>query len=121
MSQSGRAAHAKALPNYERAVIPRMKLERYVLDTTHPIGKHKAIVFKSALGFEQVDWEKLHDSIVSELPFYEAFETKTDQHGTRYNVTMQITGPNNRTVDILTAWVIRRGTDYPSFVTALVK
>ena len=69
MSQSGRAAHPRALPHHERAVIPRMKLERYALDPTHPVGKHKALVFKSALGFEQSDWERFRDSISAELPY----------------------------------------------------
>ena|SRR5437016_5136595 len=121
MFQGGRAAHSKALPNYQRAVIPRIKVEGYVLDPTHPVGKHKAIVFKRALGFEQSDWEMLRDSISAELPYNEAIIGKTDRYGARYNVTMSITGRNGRTVDVLTAWIVEDGTDYPSFVTALVK
>lgn len=115
MSQSGRLVHGKALPNYQRAVIPRAKIEGYVLDPAHPDGKHKAIVFKSALGFEQADWEMLRNSIIAELPYREAIEGKTDQYCTRYNVTMPIPGPNGRT------WKIETGEDDPSFLTAKVK
>ena len=85
------------------------------------MGRHKAIVFESALGFEQSDWQMLRDSIIAELPYHEAIEGKTDQYCTRYNVTMPITGPNGRTVDVMTAWKIEAGEDYPSFVTAIVK
>lgn len=121
MAQGGRTVDAKALPNYQRSVIPRLKVEGYVLDPTHPVGRNKAIVFKSALGFEQSDWVMLSDSIAAELPYHEAVAGKTDQYGARYNVTMPITGPNGRTVDVLTAWIVEPGTNYPRFVTAQVK
>lgn len=121
MSRSGRNGHRNALQNYQRAVIPRVKVEKYVLDPTHPVGKHKAVVFKSVLGFEQADWELMRDSIVAELPYHEAVPGKTDQYGTRYNVSVSITGPNGCTVDVLTAWIFESGNDYPSFVTAFVK
>ena len=121
MARGGRTVHVKALPHYQRVVIPRVKIEGYVLDPAHPVGKHKAIVFKSALGFEQSDWELLRDSIIAELPYHEAIAGKTDQHCTRYNVIMPITGPNGRTLDVMTAWKIETGEDYPSFLTAKVK
>jgi hypothetical protein len=121
MSQSGRTAHSKALPNYQRAVIPREKIEGYVLDPAHPVGRNKAIVFKSALGFEQSDWEMLRNAIIAELPYQEAIEGKTDQYCTRYNVTMPITGPSGRTLNVTTAWKIEIAEDYPSFVTAMLK
>jgi len=38
------------LPNHNRAVIPIEKL-LYSLDPMHPTGRHKARVFRSALGF----------------------------------------------------------------------
>ena len=121
MAHAGRTVHDYALPNYRRAVIPRLKIEGYLLDPAHPDGKHKAIVFKSALGFEQSDWEMLRNSIIAELPYHEAIEGKTDQYCTRYSVTMPITGPNGRTVDVLTAWKIDTGENDPSFLTAKVK
>ena len=98
-----------------------MKIEGYVLDPAHPDGKHKAIVFKSALGFEQSDWEMLRTSINAELPYNEAIEGKTDKYCTRYNVTMPIMGPNGRTRDVTTAWKIETGEVYPSFLTAYVR
>ena len=121
MANGGRVPHSNALPNYQNAVILRDKLEGYALNPGHPVGKNKAVVFRSALGFEQSDWEMLRDSIFMELPYHEAVVGKTDRYGTRYNVTMPITGPNGRTVDVLTAWIVEAGNDYPSIVTAIVK
>jgi hypothetical protein len=121
MTTGGRSPHPNALPNYQNAVILREKLETYALNAGHPDGKHKALVFRSALGFEQWDWEILRDSILSQLPYYEALPGKTDRYGTRYNVNMLITGPNGRTVDVVTAWIIEAGNYNPRFVTARVK
>ena len=121
MARGGRTVHGKALPHYQRAVIPRVKIEGYVLDPAHQVGRNKAIVFRSALGFEQSDWEMLRDSIIAELPYHEAIAGKTDQYCTRYDVTIPITGPNGRTLDVMTAWKIETGEDYPSFLTAKVK
>ena len=120
MRDGTRSAHPNALPNYQNAIIPRDKLERYLLNPAHPEGKHKGIVFKSALGFEQSDWKMLRDSIADGLPYHETLLGRTDKYGTRYNVTMPITGANGRTVDVLTAWIVATGNEYPSFVTALV-
>ena len=96
MAQGGRIVHERALPNWQCAVIDRSKLERYVLDPTHAYGRHKAVVFKSALGFEQSDWEVVRDSIIAELPYHEALLGKTDRYDTRYNVTIPITGMDSR-------------------------
>ena len=38
------------LPNAERAVVDIAKLRDYSLNPTHDVGKHKARVFRSALG-----------------------------------------------------------------------
>lgn len=115
-----------ALPNYRNAVIPRKKLESYCLDPQHvsrpygkSSGKDKARVFKAALGFEQADWELLKQRILEALPYCEATLRNEDEYGKRYNVELPITGPNGNTVTVLTAWIVRPGTDYPSFVTAL--
>ncbi|MDT5120771.1 MAG: hypothetical protein QOC96_253 [Acidobacteriota bacterium] len=125
IEQSG-SPHPNALPNYDKAVIPRDKLERYALNPTHvsraygkSSGKDKARVFKSALGFDQSNWELLKQKILEELPYHEANVGEEDQHGKRYNVTLPITGPNGNTVNVLTAWIVRPNDDYPSLTTTL--
>ncbi len=40
-------------------IVPREKLESYLLDPQHDVGRHKARVFASALGIRQRDWEYL--------------------------------------------------------------
>lgn len=74
-----RSVHPDALPNYQKAVIPRSKLEDYALNPTHKDGKQKARLFKSILGFERVDWQKLEKAILDELPYQEATLTRVDK------------------------------------------
>lgn len=128
MAEVSRSPHPNALPNHQRAMIPSAKLEKYVLDPNHvsrvrgrSSGKDKARVFQSALGFDQSNWESLQQSILEELPYHEAVLGEEDEYGKRYTVTLPITGPNLNTANVLTAWIIKSGTDYPSLTTALVE
>jgi len=112
-----RSAHPRALPNYQKAVIPRSKLEDYALNPAHKDGQHKARLFKSILGFERTDWQKLEKIILDELPYYEAMLSREDEWGKFYSISMPIVGLNGNTALVQTIWIIETGTDYPSFVT----
>ena len=120
MAEDSRSRHLHALPNYEKAVILRDKLEGYVLNPTHDEGRHKARVFKRALGFEQSDWEELKLRILAELPYHEAILQGEGLWGRTYLVMLPITGLNGKTADVETVWIIRPKTDFPSLVTTLV-
>jgi hypothetical protein len=117
MGDDARSIHPNALPNYQKAVIPRSKLEGYALNPAHRGGQHKARLFKSILGFEKSDWEKLAKIILDELPYYEAVPSREDQWGKFYSVSLPVVGPNGNTAIVQTIWKIVTGTDYPSFVT----
>jgi hypothetical protein len=122
-----RTPDERALPNYQNAVIPREKLEKYCLDLEHvsstfgkSSGRDKARVFRAALGFVNADWELLKNRILEELPYEEATVGHEDEYGKRYNVAVRIVGPHGTTSMVLTAWIIRPGTDFPSLTTAYV-
>src|ERR1044071_9003294 len=118
MANADRSVHPNALPNYQNVILPREKVEKYVLDPTHPEGKHKANLFKSVLGVEQPDWDMLARIIIEQLPYYEAVVGRKDRYGQRYNVTMPILGLNGKTADVLTAWILDVGQAIPRFITA---
>jgi hypothetical protein len=117
MSGKARSPHPKALPNYEKAVIPRGKLEGYALDLSHKDGRHKARLFKSILGFEKADWQALEKIILDELPYHEAALSRVDKWGEFYSVSLPVAGPNGKTAVVQTIWKIETGTDFPGFVT----
>ncbi len=128
MTEGSRSPHPNALPNYQRAMIPSAKLEKYALNPKHvshiwgrSSGKDKARVFQSALGFDQSNWELLQQRILEELPYHVAVLEEEDEYGKRYTVTLPITGPNLNTANVLTGWIIKPGTDYPSLTTALIE
>lgn len=117
MSGKARTPHPNALPNYEKAVIPRSKLEDYALNPAHTDGRHKARLFKSILGFERTDWQKLEKIILDELPYYEAVFSREDKWGKFYSVSLPITGLNGNIALVQTIWKVEAGKDYPGFVT----
>ena len=112
-----RSVHPNALPNYQKAVIPRSKLEDYALNPAHEDGKHKARLFKSILGFERADWQKLEKVILDELPYHEALLSREDKWGKYYSVSLLIVGPNGKKAIVQTIWIMETGKDYPRFIT----
>ncbi len=57
----------------------RGKLHEYALSPDHPVGGHKARVFKSALGMEQRDWKLLAIQLISALQAAEPLALKDDE------------------------------------------
>jgi hypothetical protein len=117
MGDETRSIHPNALPSYQKAVIPRSKLEEYALNPAHKDGQHKARLFKSILGFEKADWQKLEKNILDELPYHEAVLSREDKWGKFYSVSLPIVGLNGKMAVVQTIWKIATGTDHPSFVT----
>ena len=104
------------LPHPERAVIPREKIEAYLLSSVHPVGRHKAAFFGS-LGYTQPGWHALDHDIRS-LVFGDVARVEETDYGTKYEVPGTITGPNGRAAAIVTAWIVLSAEDFPRFITA---
>ena len=100
-----------ALPTCERAFIEDGKLLDYALSPRSDRGQHKARVFGSALGFNLSNWQELRQAVLSALPGQEAALTGENIFGRKYQVMLPITGPNGRTVDVLTVWQFDRQAD----------
>jgi hypothetical protein len=96
------------LPNCEQAVIEDSKLVRYALNPDSERGQHKARVFARTLGFNLSNWELLKQAILAALPAQPATLTSETVFGKKYEVVMPITGPNGRTVNVITVWQFDR-------------
>lgn len=120
MTEESRSIHLRALPNYERAEILRSKIVEYALNPANDVGKHKARVFQSALGFDPSNWELLKQRILDELPYHEAKAERPGQWGDSYVVDLPIEGPNGNIAEVRTKWLFRPGTDFPSLITVFV-
>lgn len=110
-----------AVPNAENAVIDPDKLTSYALNLDHPVGGNKAVVFDSALGYNQSNADQLITKIQQGVLDNPAVLGKADQYGQRFKVDMQITGPNGNTVVVRTGWIVAPGSNVPKLTTAYVK
>jgi hypothetical protein len=109
------------LPNADRAHINPDKLVLYALDLDNVVGRHKAIVFRDALGIERDDWEYLHDGILAELSRNPVSAVRPPRRsGERYTwqVLVPIAGLNKRRLVVITGWEMIG--DRPELITTRV-
>ncbi len=107
------------LPNADRAVLDVQKLERYCLDPAHPRGRHKARVFRNALGIGQRDATWLRDALLAGARQAQAQEIEADVYGTRWRADIEVRRQNRHSV-IRTLWIVRPDEETPRFVTCWV-
>ena len=91
------------------------------MNPNNPTGANKAIVFDSALGYNQSNADQLIGQIQQGVRTTPAVLGKADQFGQRFTVDMPITGPNGNTVTVRTGWIFDPGATTPRLVTAYVK
>lgn len=83
------------------------KLSQYALNGAHPSGKYKAIVFQSALGYNQFDANALEMQIIKALPAYRAVYKGDNGYGKTYRVTALIPGIGEKSgtyQPVVTTW-----------------
>lgn len=107
------------LPFAEKAYIDDQKLTGYCLSETHIVGKHKARVFKSALGLTSVDYLTLKDTILTAVLLNEAQEAGRNQQGDLYSVDF-IMQNGLKQATVRTAWIVLHGESFPRLVSCYV-
>ncbi|MEG0270757.1 MAG: phage minor capsid protein, partial [Clostridia bacterium] len=111
------------LPSHKRAENIREKLSAYTLNQEHSRGKHKAIVFERALGYNKDIAQELAAQIQNGLKKYRAVSTGNNGFGESYRVTMLINGAGSKSdvqQPVETGWIIRNGEKFPRMVNAIV-
>lgn len=88
----------------------------YLLSPSHSIGRYKAAFFRS-LGYDQANWETLAIDLRSLLTG-DAEQIDVTEYGVKYEIRGSVTGPNGRTANVVSAWIILTGEEAPRFVTA---
>lgn len=107
------------LPNAPHAILDIAKLEQYCLAPSHPRGRHKARVFRAALGIDQADAAWLREALLSAVQNAEATKLAIDQFGTQWQVDLAVQRQERRAV-VRTIWIVRSGETTPRFVTCWV-
>jgi hypothetical protein len=108
------------LPNCKQAFIAIEKLSEYCLNPFHPVGKDKAMVFKSVLNLTGQDADFLKDAILYGLTGNEAVSGRQDRYGKRYTVDIKIRNLDLEAM-IRTAWIIKTDENFPRLITCYIK
>jgi RHS repeat-associated protein len=93
------------------------KLNRYLLEPTHPKGGSKAEWFRRALGFTKDNLDQLAKQIIFDPS--QATPTEMSQFGQKYEQIIRVAGANGKQIDVLFVWilnndgVVRLVTSYP--------
>lgn len=90
------------------------------MNPDHPVGKHKAKMFRKRLGITKNDSLILRQKIIQALHLSDATEAGTDSYGSRYRCEINIEINNHRET-IVTIGIVRTGEVYPSLVTCYLK
>lgn len=104
------------LPNYKSVEIPDAKIRIYALEK----DKNKAKAFKEALGYTPENADDLISNIENNISNYRAAYKDKTKYGERYEVIMNLNGPNGKNANVLTAWMIKTGDDFPSLTSVYV-
>ncbi len=107
------------LPFAERAQADDSKFLGYCLDTDHPYGKHKARVFRSALGITIDNWQILRDAILSAVLLNSAIHEGRNSYGEIYVVDFVMVH-QAKTATVRTSWIIDNGQNFPRLTSCYV-
>jgi hypothetical protein len=80
---------------FESVVVDILKLRDYCLSQTHPRGKHKARVFRAALGLTAAGAELLRDALLNAVRDNsdDLRGTASDEYGERLDLDFVMTTP----------------------------
>src|ERR1700687_3228439 len=95
------------VPNADRAILDLRKIADYCLSPAHPRGRHKARVFREALGLSRSDAPWLRDVLLAGFRQGEAAELASDNLGSRWRVDVPVTR-HGQSVVIRTVWLAGR-------------
>ncbi|MEX1223145.1 MAG: DUF6883 domain-containing protein [Pirellulales bacterium] len=107
------------LPNAENAFIDPRKITDYSLSSTHPVGKHKAVVFESVLGLTIRDAHALRMWLLQAAQSDGAVIGEKDEFGQRYQIDFDLSTPKGKAI-VRSAWIIRSGEVFPRLVSCFI-
>lgn len=107
------------LPNGDQAMVPLEKLTDYSLNPEHTTGKHKARVFKAALGLTLDDAPFLREKLLDIVKTYDVTPQEPTPYGDRYVIDFELT-TSAGTALVRSAWIVRNGENFPRLTSCYV-
>jgi hypothetical protein len=112
----------KLRDSVSRIVIDPRKLSEYALNPDNPVGADKAVMFQRHLGFTRDNYQLLLEQISAQALEAEAILQRTDKHGQRYQVDLEIIGVEEGQREIVrTGWIVEPDSDVARLVTLYVR
>ena len=108
------------LPNPHKAVVALEKLRDYSLNPSHPLGKHKARVFGSALGLTRDDASWLRERALEIAATDDAVPWLTSVFGDKYIID-SVLHHGGKAAVVRFCWIVEFGTDFPRLTSCYVK
>ena len=108
------------LPNSNKALVEIEKLRDYSLNPNHPVGKHKARVFRAALGITLKDADWLRERALEIALNDDARPGAASVFGNKY-VIDSVLEYNGMSATVRFSWIIEFGTDFPRLTSCYVK
>jgi hypothetical protein len=105
------------LPNAEKAVVEREKIEDYLLNAAHPDNGGKAAFFEG-LGFRRDQWETLATALRMVAALAETAQIMDSPHGRKYVILGMIQSPGGKSAIVQTIWIVDTGLAVARLVTA---
>ncbi|MDR0919005.1 MAG: hypothetical protein LBM93_07100 [Oscillospiraceae bacterium] len=102
-------------------VIDKHKIEDYILNPNHELGKHKAKIFEKELGITKEDSEYLIKQIKENLTENNMELIKEDKWGKHYRADINIKGLNDKIKNIRINLIKEKGQERIRMTTAYVK
>ncbi len=107
------------LPNAKNAFIDDRKLIDYCLSESHPVGKHKARVFKADLNYGLKDFGKLKNAILDQATRDNAVLIESNLYGDLYVLDVILNNPPQQ-AKVRTSWIVRADEDFPRLTSCYV-
>lgn len=104
------------VPNSDKAIIPKAKIEDYILSGSHPIGRNKSAFFNS-LGFSLENQDDLITELKNIIVNNDLTNVIENAFGTKYVVKGLIITSKKTFQEITTVWFIEKGETIPYFIT----
>lgn len=92
------------LPHVKETVVPRSKIENYLLNSEHPIGSGKAKFF-THFGFRREEWEVLASALSKHAQENPTAMAMSDSDGTIYLIEGLLETPSGRRPRVRTVWL----------------
>lgn len=74
------------------------KMEKYLLNEKHPIGKSKAKFFKNVLGYKNLDGKILHKNIVKAILNKKPIKVENTNYGIKNTYKIKLISKDNLTI-----------------------